>query len=58
MLVGTVALPLLLPRVTSTPLGPAGAESVTVPVEGEPPVTGFGFRAESCDACLGQGQRD
>ena len=42
MLVGTVALPLLLARVTVTPLGPAGAESVTVPVAGEPPVTGFG----------------
>ena len=42
MLVGTVALLLLLPRVTSTPLGPAGVESVTVPVAGEPPVTGFG----------------
>jgi hypothetical protein len=42
MLAGTPAAPLLLPRVTNTPPGPAGAERVTVPVDGDPPVTGLG----------------
>jgi dolichol kinase len=42
MLTGTVAAALLLLSVTSTPPDPAGADNVTVPVEGEPPVTVFG----------------
>lgn len=42
MLAGVVAAPLLLPSVTSTPPGPAGADNVTVPVALLPPVTGFG----------------
>ena len=42
MLAGTVAAALLLLSVTSTPLAPAGAGRVTVPVEGDPPVTVFG----------------
>jgi hypothetical protein len=42
MLAGTPAAPLLLPSVTNTPPGPAGADSVTVPVAGDPPATGFG----------------
>jgi hypothetical protein len=42
MLAGTCALALLLPRMTSTPPPPAGADRVTVPVAGLPPVTGFG----------------
>ena len=42
MLAGTAAATLLLLSVTITPLAPAGADNVTVPVEGEPPVTVFG----------------
>ena len=42
---GTVAqVVLLLDSVTGTPLADAGADSVTVPVEGSPPVTGFGLK--------------
>ena len=41
---GTVADPVLLDRLTSTPPGPATAFSVTVAVEGCPPVTLLGFR--------------
>jgi len=41
---GTVAEALLEPRLTSTPPTPAGAESCTVPVDGEPPVTDVGDR--------------
>ena len=41
---GTVAEALLEPRLTSTPPTPAGAESCTVPVDGEPPVTDEGDR--------------
>ena len=42
MLAGTAAAALLLLSVTSTPPDPAAADRVTVPVEGEPPVTVFG----------------
>lgn len=42
MVDGTVADPVLLISVTTTPPGPAGAANVTVPVEIEPPVTGLG----------------
>ena len=42
MLAGVLAAPLLLPSVTSTPPGPAGADKVTVPVAEFPPVTGLG----------------
>lgn len=42
-LAATVAAPLLEDRVTETPPAPAGAARVTVPVEGEPPVTEVGF---------------
>ena len=41
---GTVAEALFEPRLTSTPPTPAGAESCTVPVDGEPPVTDVGDR--------------
>lgn len=41
---GTVAEPLFVDRLTVTPLAPAGAFKVTVPVEGEPPVTEVGVR--------------
>jgi hypothetical protein len=44
MLTATVAAPLPLVRVTNTPPTPAGAANVTVPVDGDPPVTGFGDR--------------
>lgn len=44
MVPGTVADPLSLANVTVTPPGPAGADNVTVPVDGDPPVTGFGVR--------------
>ena len=43
MLSGTVAEPLLLERLTRMPPAGAGALSVTVPVEGFPPVTVVGF---------------
>ena len=43
MLPGTVADPVLLLRVTITPLGPAGLDIVTVPIDGDPPVTGLGL---------------
>src|SRR6478672_11641000 len=43
-LAGTVADPLFEPRSTCTPLAGAGFVSVTVPVEGDPPVTLVGFR--------------
>lgn len=46
MLTGTVAAPLLLPNVTKTPPGPAGADMVTVPVDGDPPGTGLGDRVK------------
>jgi len=36
---GTLAAGLFEPSVTTTPAEPAGAESVTVPVEEVPPVT-------------------
>ena len=39
---GTVALPLLLASVTSTPPEPAALDSVTVPVAPLPDSTGFG----------------
>ena len=39
---GTVAEALFEPRLTSTPPTPAGEESCTVPVEGDPPVTDVG----------------
>src|SRR5689334_19851847 len=42
MLAGTVAAALLLLKFTNTPLAPAAAESVTVPVAAAPPITGFG----------------
>ena len=41
---GTLADPEPLLSVTCTPPAPAGAVSVTVPVEGDPPVTGFGLK--------------
>jgi hypothetical protein len=44
MLAGTEAAALLLPRLTSTPPGPAGAARVTVPVELCPAVTIAGLR--------------
>jgi hypothetical protein len=40
---GTVAAPLLLDRFTKMPPAGAGFTSVTVPVEGLPPVTVLGF---------------
>ena len=42
MLGGTFADADELVSVTSTPFVPAGVASVTVPVDGEPPVTRFG----------------
>jgi hypothetical protein len=42
--VGAVAAALLLPSVTTTPLGPAWPLSVTVPVELLPPATKLGLR--------------
>jgi hypothetical protein len=39
---GTVAEPLFEPRLTSTPPVPAGAESCTVAVDAEPPLTDDG----------------
>ena len=42
MLPGTLAEPLLLERLTSTPPVPACAARVTVPVEGLPPITVLG----------------
>ena len=44
MLAGTVADPLLDERLTDTPPAGAGALSVTVPVEDDPPVTAVGLR--------------
>ena len=41
---GTVAEALFELRFTRTPPAPAGAESCTVPVEGDPPVTEVGDR--------------
>ena len=41
--VGTVADELLLDSVVTTPLAPAGPFSVTVPVDGVPPVTVLGL---------------
>ncbi len=43
---GSVAEPLPLVKVTDTPPAPAGADSVTVPIEDEPPVTGLGDRVK------------
>ena len=40
---GTAAAPLLLPSDTLTPPEPAGEDSVTVPVDPDPPVTEVGF---------------
>jgi hypothetical protein len=42
---GTVADPLPDPRVTTSPVGPAGPVRVTVPVELDPPTTEFGANA-------------
>jgi hypothetical protein len=42
IVVGTVAEPVSLVKVTTAPPGPAGELNVTVPVEIEPPATGFG----------------
>ena len=50
ILVGTVAEPVLLLKVTTTPAGPAGAPSVTVPVEDKPPVTGLGLKVRPVSA--------
>ena len=44
MVAGTVAVPLSLLSVTVTPAEPAGAPSVTVPVDDVPPTTGFGAK--------------
>src|SRR5260370_429392 len=43
-LLGTLAAPLLLDRVTCTPTAGAGALKLTVPVEGLPLTTLVGFR--------------
>jgi len=42
-LAGTLAAPLLLESITCAPPVSAGPLSVTVPVEGDPPVTLVGF---------------
>ena len=42
--VGTVALPLLLERITDTPPIGATVPKVTVPVETPPPTTDVGFK--------------
>lgn len=42
-LAGTVAALLSDDKVTATPVAPAGAARVTVPVDGAPPVTDVGF---------------
>lgn len=45
---GTVAAVLLLVRATAVPPVPAGPESVTVPVDVEPPTTVVGFKVSDC----------
>jgi hypothetical protein len=42
---GTVTVPLALESVTTAPFVPAAAVSVTVPVEGLPPMTALGLAA-------------
>ena len=55
-LLGTLAAPLLLDRVTCTPPAGAGALRVTVPVETcRPPITLVGFRVNELSAGGGGG---